>query len=77
MSAPEFEVIGTDPSNPLAMLLYARCCTSLDDEAAAVRMNRENPAGTTNGWSLCTAEHQRPVACQENPATHRHLMFSC
>ena len=55
-------------------LFDAQVCTSLSDEEATARMN-EVPSGTSNGWTLTTDADRAPVACAENPETHRHLIF--
>ena len=55
-------------------LFDAQVCTSLSDEEATERMNRV-PSGTSNGWQLTTDPYLAPVACLDNPDTHRHLTF--
>ncbi|MEV7265632.1 hypothetical protein AB0N38_18955 [Micromonospora aurantiaca] len=57
-------------------LLYAQACTSLSDEDATARMNLL-PSGTSGGWQLTTDPANAPVACADNPTTHRHLIFGC
>jgi len=55
-------------------LFDAQVCTSLSDEDATARMN-EVPSGTSYGWQLTTDADRAPVACADQPATHRHLIF--
>lgn len=55
-------------------LFDAQVCTSMNDEDATARMN-EAPSGTSNGWTLTTDPDLAPVACADQPATHRHLIF--
>mgnify|MGYP001301199921 CR=1 FL=1 len=55
-------------------LFDAQVCTSLSDEEATARMN-EVPSGTSGGWQLTTDPDLAPVACADNPSTHRHLIF--
>lgn len=78
--ADDFILLGPGGDDPLerglALLLYARCCTSLSDEDAEQRMNLENPTGISSRWSLCTEEPKAPVQCCDD-ANRRHLMFSC
>lgn len=69
MKSDEFEVISED-------LFYRRACTTMSDEDATTRVNLW-PSGTSNGWTLCTAEGQAPVPCNDKPETHRHLMWEC
>lgn len=75
----DFEEIGPPRgAGALALLIYTRVCTSLSDVDATSRLNETNPPGTSvNEWRLCTEEDQLPIACEDNPGTHRHLMFHC
>ena len=68
-NTPEFVRLGEG-------LCYARACTSLPDAEATARMN-EVPSGTSHGWQLCTEPQAAPVPCEDNPSTHRHLVFEC
>ena len=70
-----FVVLGVG-GHPLAALLFTRACTSLSDEEATARINSV-PSGTRNGWTLCAGEGRAPVACEDKPTTHRHLMWGC
>lgn len=53
-----------------------QACTSLSDEEATERVNRL-AAGTINGWHLTTEPHLAPVPCEDQPDTHRHVVFEC
>lgn len=62
-------------------LCYCSVCTSLDDEAAVVRVNRESPTGTSSDWSIDGEGHfadgtPNPSPCPHFPG-YRHLLFSC
>lgn len=52
------------------------------DEDATAFANRENPAGTTNGWSIRRAGHEalagapERVACAQQP-NRVHIMLEC
>lgn len=61
-------------------LCTALICTSLTDDEATARINRENPTGISSAWSV--ADHFREgeangQPCDESPETHRHLLFIC
>lgn len=73
--ADDFVLISSGGSG-IAILLYARCCTTLDDEAATARMNMVNPTGIDSPWRLCTEDNMQPITCADD-AQRRHLMFSC
>lgn len=66
-STPEFTRIREN-------LFQVQVCTSLTDEEAAERVNRV-PSGTSFGWVLATDRGLAPVPCDDNPQTHRHLIF--
>lgn len=66
---PEFERIRED-------LCSIQVCTSLSDEDATARANLV-PSGTSHGWVLTSDPVLAPVACAEQPDTHRHLIFEC
>lgn len=55
-------------------LFGLQVCTSLSDEEATARVNLV-PSGTHHGWQLTTDADAQPVACEDRPATHRHLLF--
>ena len=60
----------------------ASVCTSLDDEEAAKRLNREHPTGIKNQWRLSKDKFfadglPMPCTCPDHPETHRHLLFRC
>jgi hypothetical protein len=49
----------------------------LTDEEILDFCNRENPSGTTNGWSRVErVGDQAPVVCDDNP-NKRHYIISC
>jgi hypothetical protein len=69
-------------------LLFMQVCALADatDEEILALCNRENPAGTTNGWSsviraleeedeFITEEHL-PIVCGEYPE-RRHFLVAC
>jgi hypothetical protein len=55
------------------------CSDATDEELPAfvAKVNSMRPCGTENGWSLSTREECAPVACADNPKTHRHFVFDC
>lgn len=69
MQTPEFAVISE-------RLLSKQVCTSLPDDEATARVNAI-PSGTSHGWQLSTEPVNAPVACADQPETHRHLIFDC
>lgn len=63
-------------------LLYASVCTTLDDEAATARMNREHPTGISSAWSIDDAGEfadgtPMPSPCSDGKEGCRHVLFSC
>lgn len=62
-------------------LCYASACTSLTDTKATVRMNTEHPTGISTTWQIADEPFQngdpngRP--CDQQPGTHRHILFTC
>ena len=60
-------------------LVALRVCTSLSDEDATARANLLPPAGFDGDlrWEITTEPKLAPVACANNPDTHRHLVFNC
>lgn len=60
-------------------VLYASVCTSLDNAAAAARMNTEHPTGSATPWQIADEAFRsgepNGVACHDYPETHRHLLF--
>lgn len=78
MKTPEFEHLGPPKGGALATLLFTRACTSLSNEDATARINLMPPMGDHGEWVLLTEEGDGgPVACQDKPETHRHLMWEC
>lgn len=61
--------------------VFCSVCTTLDPEAAAVRLNAEHPAGTKEGWGVHPKGFRdgqpNPCPCDTHPETHRHMLFSC
>lgn len=71
----DFECYGTG-------LIHASICTSLPIEDALVRMNAENPSGTTHGWVKSSNETfatgaANPCPCHDAPDTHKHWLLEC
>lgn len=62
-------------------LVCASACTSLDDEAATVRMNFDNPTGIDSRWTIADEPFAdgtpNPSPCHDAPETRRHLLFTC
>lgn len=62
-------------------LVYASVCTSLTDTEATSRINTEHPTGVSSWWEIADEPfasgdpNGRP--CDQRPATHRHLLFTC
>lgn len=67
---------------PVIGICFMRVCVEKDVGDAEVLsvVNRENPSGTSNGWSIVhrdgTKEQGGPVACADN-AERLHLMVEC
>lgn len=60
----------------------ASVCTSLTDEQATARLNTEHPTGIDSPWSISPDDtfasgQPNPRPCDDLPATHRHILFSC
>lgn len=72
---------GTDFVAYTMGLAYASVCTSLDDDAATARLNREYPTGVAT-WIVSTDSHfadginTNPCPCHDQPDTHRHILFT-
>lgn len=64
-------------------LMCASVCTSLSDEEATARLNRERPTGISSAWEVSDDEFfadgtsPNPCPCHDAPETHRHLLFNC
>lgn len=62
-------------------LVYASVCTSLTTDQTAARLNEQHPTGITSRWSLADEPFASGDAngrpCNTQPATHRHLLFTC
>jgi hypothetical protein len=57
-------------------VITAQVCTRLTDEEAAQWLTTVRPPGTeTNRWY--PSEHTAPVACEQFPDTHRHVIVEC
>jgi hypothetical protein len=68
-------------SNPVVGIVGMQVCAVLDasDEEILALCNRENPSGTTQGWTTVHREACGPVApvvCASD-ATRLHLLVSC
>lgn len=71
-------------TRPMVGICHMQVCAhkdATDDEILAV-CNRQNPAGTTNGWSSIVREESefwgdmRPVQCQDDPE-RVHYIVAC
>lgn len=62
-------------------ILYMSVCTDLSIDEATVRLNAEEPAGTTLGWSIADESFASGEAngspCNEGRGDARHYLFSC
>lgn len=70
-------------SIPFAGLCYMQVCAVADatDEEILEVANRENPAGTENGWMEVARENdeneqKRPVQCADDP-NRTHFILTC
>ena len=64
-------------------ICHMQVCVARDatDEEILEVCNRENPSGTTNGWSQVVREDEErpqmePVQCQDDP-NRIHLLVAC
>lgn len=55
-------------------LVSMQACTSLSDEEATARANLL-PPGDHFRWTPIA--DRTPVPCDDNPSTHRHIVFEC
>lgn len=73
-SAPDFTAYSVG-------VVYASVCTALTDEAATNTLNQEHPTGIASRWSIADEPFADGTAngsaCGDQPATHRHLLFTC
>jgi len=70
-------------SIPFAGICYMQVCAEADatDEEILEVANRENPAGTENGWMEVARENdedtrKRPVPCADYPG-RKHFIVIC
>ena len=71
------------PEAGLSGLCYMQVCAVEDatDEEILTVCNRDNPAGTSNGWMEVVRENEpdeamRPIACEEYPG-RKHFLVRC
>ena len=61
-------------------LCHCSVCTTLTDEDATRRVNREMPTGV-GPWMIREAAFRtgqvNGVSCDRQPETHRHILFTC
>lgn len=61
-------------------LCYASVCTSLSDDETTARLNAERPTGI-GPWRIADEAFANgdpnPRPCDQNPGTHRHVLFNC
>ena len=56
--------------------LFSYVCSSVSQEEVVKRM-AQRPCGTKGGWQLDDDEDApNPVACSDNPKTHKHWRFA-
>ena len=70
-------------SIPMIGICYMQVCAVADstDEEILEVANRDNPAGTTNGWvKVAREDHERedarPVICEDHP-NREHFIVIC
>lgn len=74
-------------SDPYASFFMMQVCAESDatDEEILEVCNRDNPAGTTNGWSevirepdgsLGKEENKAPIQCEDHPG-RTHFLVLC
>jgi len=68
---------------PFSGICYMQVCAEEDatDEEILEVANRDNPSGTTNGWSKVARENHenenaRPVKCEDHP-DRKHFILIC
>jgi hypothetical protein len=66
-------------TNPFVGICHMQVCadkSATDDEILSV-CNRENPSGTSNGWSSIVKEGDgAPVVCADDPS-RLHILVAC
>ncbi len=72
-----------DASWGLYALAYMQICAEVDatDSEILEVCNRENPSGTTNGWSRVVRTNPNnkklePIQCEDHP-TRMHYLVAC
>ena len=70
-------------TKPMIGICYMQVCAVIDstDEEILKVANRENPSGTTNGWSEVAREdyedvRMRPVICDDDK-NRKHFILIC
>jgi hypothetical protein len=71
-------------TRPIVGIAHMQVCAAADatDEEILAECNRENPSGTTHGWStVCRGDDEfwgktAQVPCQSNPA-RIHFLVAC
>lgn len=74
-------------TSPFVNIFTMQVCAVADatDEEILVACNRDNPAGTTNGWAVVVREPElsltqpaqtAPVACADHPG-RTHFLVQC
>lgn len=63
-------------------ILALSMCTNATNEEATAFVNDVRPTGLDTPWSISddtafSGGEPHPGACEENPDTHRHLLFEC
>jgi hypothetical protein len=61
----------------------ASVCTSLSDEEATFQLNLQHWTGIGAPWQIsddthfADGTHTNPCPCEDQPDTHRHILFNC
>jgi hypothetical protein len=83
LSASRHNFSETKDFNAYAVgICYASVCTNLSVAEATKRLNEEHPTGIRPQWKLdddpsFAGGKSNPCPCENNPETHRHLLFCC
>ena len=62
-------------------LVYISVCSNLGLDETLRRVNIEHPTGISSKWRLSSEGFRtgepNPCACDTDPETHKHYLFSC
>lgn len=69
-----------ETSRPMVGICHMQVCAEKDasDQEILDHCNRDNPSGTSNGWSsvLRDGEKTAPVVCETDPS-RLHILVQC